>query len=157
MENARSGGTGVKLRKKGNRLSKFCGRTVAVLKGVGRCIGSFFLFSRSILRWKCKLETERAIGRKQPARSIYLAEACAPAFAGVQLYLPRRSVIFRKVSRFSLYLLAAAISRADSNSEPDGFAGSACPGALARHSLLREKAASPTDTGARKSVSQPHP
>ncbi len=47
------------------------------------------------------------------ARSIYLAEASAPAFAGVQLYLPGRSVAFRKVSRFSLYLLAPAIPRAD--------------------------------------------
>jgi hypothetical protein len=28
---------------------------------------SFFLFSRSFLRWKCKLEAKRAIGRKQPA------------------------------------------------------------------------------------------
>jgi hypothetical protein len=91
------------------------------------------------------------------ARSIYLAEARAPAFAGVQLYLPSRSVTFRKVSRFSLYLLAPAIPRADGNSEPDGFAGSACPGALAGHSLLREKPASPTATGTRKSVSQPHP
>jgi hypothetical protein len=47
------------------------------------------------------------------ARSIYLAEGCVPAFAGVQLYLPSRSVTFRKVSRFSLYLVAPAIPRAD--------------------------------------------
>ena len=60
------------------------------------------------------------------------------------LLLPGRSVTFPKVSRFSLYLLTPAIPRADSNSEPDGFAGSACPGALAGHSLLREKA-SPTE------------
>ena len=39
----------------------------------------------------------------------------------------------------------------------ESLAGSACPGALAGHSLLREKAASPTGTGTRKSVSQPHP
>ena len=47
------------------------------------------------------------------ARSIYLAEACAAAFAGVQLYLPTHSVTFRKVSRFNLYLPAPAIPRAD--------------------------------------------
>jgi len=129
-----------------------------VLRGVGRCVGSFL----SILPVFSSLEVQTRNGegyREETAfaRSIYLAEARAPAFARVQLYLPGRSVTFRKVSRFSLYLLAPAIPRADGNSEPDGFAGSACPGALAGHSLLREKPASPTATGTRKSVSQPHP
>jgi hypothetical protein len=85
-----------------------------VLRGVGRCIGSFL----SILPVFSSLEAQTRNGggyREETAlaRSIYLAEACAPPFAGVPLYLPSRSVTFRKVSRFSLYLLAPAIPRAD--------------------------------------------
>ena len=91
------------------------------------------------------------------ARSIYLAEACAPAFAGVQLYLPSRSVTFRKVSRFSLYLLARNPVRREAKASLKAWPEALAPALLAGHSFLREKAASPTDTGTRKSVSQPHP
>ena len=35
-------------------------------------MGGFFLFSRSFLHWKCKLEVERAIGRKQPSLDRFI-------------------------------------------------------------------------------------
>ena len=88
------------------------------------------------------------------ARSIYLAEASAPAFAGVQVYLPGRSVAFRKVR----YLAYTASSRNPARRQATASL-KASPKARARARLpvivFTKKA--PTGQGRAKSVSQPHP
>jgi len=51
---ARANTTAGNRRREGDRLIKLRVVRVAVLRGVGRCIGSFFLFSRSVNRGNCK-------------------------------------------------------------------------------------------------------
>ena len=51
---ARANRTAGNRRREGDRLIKLRVVRVAVLRGVGRCIGSFFLFSRSVNRGNCK-------------------------------------------------------------------------------------------------------
>src|SRR5882762_6329776 len=65
----------------------------------------FFLSSRSVTRVEtAKLEWERNYREEQTPSldSRLFPEGCAPTFTDVQLYLPRRSITSRKVSRLSL-------------------------------------------------------
>ena len=84
-----------------------------MLRGVGRCIGIFF-YSRGL--FFLEVQTASGQGYREEialARSIYLAEASAPAFRwcpGLSSWPQRR---FPQGERFSLYLLAPAIPRAD--------------------------------------------
>ena len=85
---------------------------------------SFFLFSRSFLRWKCKLEAERAIGRKQPSldRFIWPKRVRQRSLVSSFIFLPTASLSARLVDL--TYISQLPQSRAPTgNCEPEGFRG----------------------------------